>query len=63
MLLEGRLALVTGAARGIGRATALVLAEEGAAVAVADRLSEVTETAAEIEALGRRARAVGLRRF
>src|SRR5206468_1359625 len=39
------------------RATALVWAEEGAAVAVADRLSEVAETAAEIEALGRRARA------
>jgi NAD(P)-dependent dehydrogenase (short-subunit alcohol dehydrogenase family) len=57
MLLEGRLALVTGAARGIGRATALVLAEEGAAVAVADRLPEVAETAAEIEKLGRRATA------
>ena len=36
MLLENKVAMVTGAARGIGRAIALVLAEEGADVGVAD---------------------------
>src|SRR3990172_3181410 len=55
MLLAGRVALVTGAARGIGRVTALVLAEEGADVAVADVLGEVEAVAAEVRARGRRA--------
>lgn len=55
MLLAGRVALVTGAARGIGRVTALVLAEEGADVAVADVLGEVEDVAAEVRARGRRA--------
>jgi NAD(P)-dependent dehydrogenase (short-subunit alcohol dehydrogenase family) len=35
-ILAGKVALITGAASGIGRATALTLAREGAAVVVAD---------------------------
>jgi len=54
MRLSGRTALVTGAARGIGREIAMVLAEDGANVAVADRLAEVEDTARSVAALGRR---------
>jgi 2-hydroxycyclohexanecarboxyl-CoA dehydrogenase len=54
-----RLALVTGAARGIGRGIALALAEDGRAVAVADLLAEgASETASLVEAAGGRAVAV-----
>ena len=52
MLLKGKTALITGAARGIGRASAKVLAQEGAAVGVADILPEVETTAAEIQKIG-----------
>jgi len=52
--LRGRNALVTGGARGIGAATAEVLAREGANVAVADVIS-TKETVCRIEGLGRKA--------
>ncbi len=45
--LQGRVALVTGSAQGIGRATALTLAREGAAIAVADILEDKIPTVVE----------------
>jgi NAD(P)-dependent dehydrogenase (short-subunit alcohol dehydrogenase family) len=54
--LTGRVALVSGAARGMGRAMALGFAQVGADLMLADVNPEgVRETAAEIERLGRRA--------
>lgn len=51
--LRGRTALVTGAAGGIGRAVAVVLAAEGMQIALADReASAVTEAAAELARTG-----------
>ncbi|MDH5751524.1 MAG: 3-oxoacyl-[acyl-carrier-protein] reductase [Deltaproteobacteria bacterium] len=59
MKLEGKVALITGAGRGIGRAIALELAGEGADLVVADiSQGPVDETRAEIEALGRKALAL-----
>jgi 7-alpha-hydroxysteroid dehydrogenase len=66
--LDGRAAIVTGASRGLGRAIALALASEGAAVAVIGRTESVWDerlpgtigdTVADIEAAG--GRAVGIR--
>jgi len=58
-MLDGRVALVTGGGRGIGKAIALGLAGDGADIAVNYRKNEVAalETVAEIEKLGRKARA------
>jgi 2-deoxy-D-gluconate 3-dehydrogenase len=57
--LEGKVAVVTGASRGFGRAIALGLADAGADVVLAARTeSSLKEVAAEIEAKGRRALAV-----
>jgi NAD(P)-dependent dehydrogenase (short-subunit alcohol dehydrogenase family) len=59
MSLTGRVALVTGGGRGIGKAISLALAEDGADIAVNYRrdADAAEETVAEIEKLGRRARA------
>jgi NAD(P)-dependent dehydrogenase (short-subunit alcohol dehydrogenase family) len=57
--LTGRVALVSGAARGMGRAMSIALAEAGADVMLADRdIAGVENTADEIRKLGRRAIAV-----
>lgn len=59
MKLEDRVALVTGAGRGIGRAIALALAREGADVVINDiELKGAEEVAAEIESLGRTSMAI-----
>jgi 2-deoxy-D-gluconate 3-dehydrogenase len=51
--LDGKVAFVTGAARGLGQAFALALAEAGADVVLLDRIP-CDETSAQIAALGRR---------
>jgi 3-oxoacyl-[acyl-carrier protein] reductase len=59
--LEGRVALITGAARGIGQAEAIRLAEEGADIAVCDlRREDLEETVAAVKATGVRVAAYGV---
>ncbi|HEX4081438.1 MAG TPA: SDR family NAD(P)-dependent oxidoreductase, partial [Acidimicrobiales bacterium] len=56
MLLDGQVAIVTGAGTGIGAATASVLAREGAAVVLTGRRpAKLDEVAEEIRRLGGRA--------
>ena len=56
MQLDGQIALITGGSRGIGRATALLFAQEGADIAFCHLNDDARAdaTAAEIQALGRR---------
>ncbi|RWA67938.1 MAG: glucose 1-dehydrogenase [Mesorhizobium sp.] len=59
MILKDRIAVVTGAGSGIGRAGAMIMAEEGAIVVIADRDNAAGEaTAADIRDAGGRAEAV-----
>jgi 3-oxoacyl-[acyl-carrier protein] reductase len=61
MRLKDKVALITGGARGIGRAIALTFAKEGADIVIADVNLEIAQqTALEIEGLGRRAMALAM---
>jgi 3-oxoacyl-[acyl-carrier protein] reductase len=57
--LKGKVALITGAAQGIGKSIALLLAQNGANIVVSDiNLERAEETAREIESIGSKAMAV-----
>ncbi|UCE97967.1 MAG: SDR family NAD(P)-dependent oxidoreductase, partial [Dehalococcoidia bacterium] len=60
--LEGKIAVVTGSRRGIGKAIALLFAEAGADMAVCDIVAskELNTTAEEIRKLGRRSVSVAV---
>jgi len=53
MLLENRIAVITGGAKGMGRSMALKFAEEGCSVAIADiSINEARENISEIKQKG-----------
>jgi NAD(P)-dependent dehydrogenase (short-subunit alcohol dehydrogenase family) len=55
MIFSGKIAMVTGAAQGIGKAIAIAFAREGANLVLADtNYKKVQETAAEVERIGRK---------
>ena len=54
MNLEGQIALITGAGRGIGKTIALKLAESGADIVLADMSPQVAEVRVVVESLGRK---------
>ncbi|MAF83354.1 MAG: 3-oxoacyl-[acyl-carrier-protein] reductase [Gammaproteobacteria bacterium] len=56
-ILDGKLAIVTGGCQGIGKSTAIALAEAGANIAIIDVADAVEETAAEIREYGVAAKA------
>src|SRR5947209_613713 len=59
MMLQGKVAIITGSAMGIGRGIAIALAEQGADLACLDlELHDNAETVAAAQALGRRAIAI-----
>jgi 2-deoxy-D-gluconate 3-dehydrogenase len=57
--LDGKVALVTGSSRGLGQGAALVLAEEGADIALLDR-THAHGTADKVQALGCRTHMIDL---
>lgn len=61
MRLKDKVAIVTGAASGIGKEIAIVYAKEGAKVAIADlNLNQAQQTADEIQSMGGKAMAVAM---
>ena len=53
--LEGKVAIITGAGSGIGRASALLFASEGAALVLGDKTAGVHDTARQVQQAGGRA--------
>ena len=57
-VLEGKVAIITGAGSGIGRASALLFASEGAALVLGDKSEAVHDTARQVQQAGGRASAL-----